>query len=72
MIEFEWESISSKILGKDWKVEHELWFKYELQIKQKEEEIEVLNAKNERLKEWIEDLEEKYEKEFSSSNDEWV
>lgn len=42
MIEFEWESISSKILGKDWKVEHELWFKYELQIKQKEEEIEVL------------------------------
>lgn len=72
MIEFEWESISSKILGKDWKVEHELWFKYELQIKQKEEEIEILNAKNERLKEWIEDLEEKYEKEFSSSNDEWV
>ena len=30
VIEFEWESINGMILGKDRKIEHELWFKYEL------------------------------------------
>ena len=33
------------ILGKDWKIEHELWFKYELQLKQKDEEISSLRMK---------------------------